>query len=162
MVPATLFHGSPWKTDDLKPGFLRTGKLKEYDQTESNRYLYATDQIDEAVFQGFCSLLERHYDIASFHSEGKLIEIRMDSFVLPTIAAVSWLELWCYHIVTLEEDGWERVNSEQNPGYPEYRTQSTIPPARCRAVPVDLKAFLAKHRITVITQNGRRYDWQTH
>ena len=42
MLPSKLYHGTGFNDLVLKPGYEHTGKEIKWDETESNRYLYAT------------------------------------------------------------------------------------------------------------------------
>lgn len=124
-----LYHGSKFKQDSLKPGIHYTGNITRWDETESNEYLYATPDREEAIRQGIASTIEKMFDIDRFELNKKhmLLKYSPDAKKLPSLDAIMGLTIYLYTIHYRKEDGWMVVNNKVNGlGDREYKTAHSL------------------------------------
>lgn len=120
-----LYHGSAYLTDTLKPGFEHTKTLKEWDNTENNTWLYASQDKDEACLNALASILEEnfHANRVAFNSE----QIRIYSTHTITENEVRKLTVILYTIDNTET--FIHVNNNYNGSTTEYKTKESIIPS---------------------------------
>ena len=66
---------------------MHTGVEVKWDKTESNKWLYATTMMGEAVALGFASVIEKKYRLDRYQFKGDTITIAFTG-ALPSIDAV--------------------------------------------------------------------------
>jgi hypothetical protein len=142
-----LYHGSGFDQTELMPGFMRTGKLVQWDEVESNEWLYTTTDKDEAISQAFASMIEKTYNSMHYKREGKDIVITMEGEVAPSMAEVEKLQLFVYTIRLEPEDKWVKNANEFNQIKTEWKTQSIIDRNIIHKEQVDLKFWMATKHI---------------
>lgn len=140
-----LYHGSSYKTDILKPGIIYTGEKVMWDGTESNEWLYATVNEQDAVILGFFSYIEKNHDGISFQMNNKELVITSDLF------DISGINIYLYSIN--KNDDWVLVDNKNNGYGKEYKTQSHIKPVS--VTKVSMKGYLLKHRYTCTVRNEK-------
>jgi hypothetical protein len=143
-----LYHGSGYKQTELKPGIMHTGVLVEWDKTESNEWLYATELMEEAIAQGVASTLEKTYNLSRYRSSGNEIIMIFDGAV-PTRAILDSLEVYLYKL-DWAKDMWVSVNNLHNGMVNEYKTKQVVKSGfidSCEAV--DVKKWLSRKKVTI-------------
>ncbi len=122
-----LYHGSSFKHTKLKPGFDHTGVRVEWDKTESNEFLYADENADEAVSMALASLLEQKYNLKRYQTSGNSITITLAKgerlFGKYDLAR---LKVYVYIIAKVDSDGWVKVNNQHNNSTTEWKTKKHI------------------------------------
>lgn len=121
-----LYHASGYKQDELMPGYRRSGKLTQWDKTESNVYLYTTTDREEAISQAFASMLEKNFDVVHYGTKDTTIRAKMRRRSLPTKAELAAIPIYLYTIKYDEKDGWRKVNNKHNGLDTEYKTDQQI------------------------------------
>lgn len=151
-----LYHGSGFDQDELMPGFLRSGKLVKWDETESNEWLYTTTDKQEAISQAFASMIEKTYESTAYSTEGNRIRIVFPKEVTPSVAELKKLVLFLYTIRLEDSDGWVKNNNEHNQIKTEWKTQAIIDRHIVHKEQIDLHAWLANKQLDL--QAGGRAD----
>jgi hypothetical protein len=150
-----LYHGSFYQTDELKPGLAHTGDLTRWDQTESNAYLYATDDREEAIRQGIASAIEKCFDVDRHHTSATAFEIYYapDAKRKPTIEAINKLHIYLYTIDFTDHDGWMIVNNQHN-GLKdkEYKTLRTLREQVTQRDLIRVGEYLKHHQLKLIEE----------
>lgn len=116
-----LFHASFYFTQTLQPGFYASGIEVKWDETESNRFLYATTDRDEAIDQGFFSAMEKMGSVDRIHSSGNHITVDCDD---PSELS-KLMQKTSIHLYSLDasvSDQWVPVNNKRNGLLGEYKT----------------------------------------
>lgn len=142
-----LYHGSGFDQTELMPGFLRSGKLVQWDETESNEWLYTTTDRDEAISQAFASMIEKTYESKSYHRDGNRITIELAKCVKPSLAELKKIQLFLYTIRLEPEDQWQKNNNEHNQIKTEWKTQAIIDRNIIHKEQVDLAGWLANKQL---------------
>lgn len=143
-----LYHGSGYKHPELKPGIMHSGELQQWDKTESNEWLYATTLMEEAIAQGFASVIEKHWELARYQSFKDTITIIIDG-PLPSMRELQALQVYMYKI-DWDTTLWVRVDNLHNGMSNEYKTKSVIGPKMidsCEAV--DMANWLKGKKIEI-------------
>lgn len=140
-----LYHGSAYKTDVLKPGMEHTGVKVNWDETESNEWLYASSDRTEAVILGFFSYLEKYHGGTGFHMKEHEIIVTCDPFKLEGV------KVYLYDINT--DKGWLKVNNQNNNSISEYKTKSHIRPDNVEEI--TMSQYLSDHRYVLKTDKGK-------
>lgn len=124
-APRVLYHGSAFKQEELMPGFRHSGKLVTWDKYESNAFLYATTEKEQAKLLGIMSALEKKYPLkhTKFDVNQKTIALTFDGRP-PHIDDIKTLSVYLYTIPLTEQ--WNRVNNPVNGIDTEYKTSATI------------------------------------
>lgn len=143
-----LYHGSGFDQDELMPGFMRSGKKVEWDETESNDWLYTTTDKQEAISQAFASMMEKTYETTGYHTEGNRIQINFPEVVHPSVKELEKLQVFLYTIRLHPDDAWVKNTNEHNQIKTEWKTQAIIDRNIIHKEQVDLKAWLANKQIT--------------
>jgi hypothetical protein len=111
-LPPFLYHGSRFKQPELMPGFLRSGKLVRWDNTESNKFLYATTEKSLAIELGFASSIEKQFKIDRFEVEHGKMHIQTADYM--TIKDLEKVPVFIYTIEYEREDGWMKNRNDHN------------------------------------------------
>lgn len=168
-----LYHGSKFQQTELKPGLQHSGELTEWDKTESNAYLYATNDREEAIRQGIASTIEKEFDTSRFH----ITSTHFDVFYLkdaqrkPTADAIEKLVIYLYTINRSEHDGWHPVDNPHN-GLKgkEFKTTRTMKQQIASCETIVVKDWLEHHHVhltvgvdqaTPSTEQHRVNSWLT-
>lgn len=148
-----LYHGSGFCQTELKPGIHHTGELVQWDKTESNEWLYATTLMEEAIAQGFASVVEKHYMLARFRSEGKHLTLVFDRQV-PSQKDLEALQVFLYTLDWRVGDKWVKVDNLHNGMTNEYKTKAILTDAILECTPVDLKAWLSRKVVKLVAKSA--------
>lgn len=152
-----LYHGSGYDQTELMPGFKHSGKIVQWDETESNEWLYSTSSKEEAIAQGFASVLEKHYNLDRYKSDGDLIIIEIATGRIPVTADLFKLDVWLY---TIQHDGrWRPVNNKHNGMKDEYKTKETIRDSILDKEKIDIAQWLGRKKVKVVNRTNRAHDW---
>jgi hypothetical protein len=117
-----IYHGSMFDVTELKPAFQITKTLVRWDHTESNKFLYATKCKDEAIDQGFFSMMSLTDEVDEIHSDGKNIVVISKN---PNkLIKLGNKPIYVYEL-ELSSD-WTKVNNQHNGLGEEYKTKKTI------------------------------------
>jgi len=144
-----LYHGSGYNQNELMPGYKRSGKLVQWDETESNEWLYATTSKATAITLGFCSKIEKIYDVKRCVTHGNEIKITFYNNRVPSKSELERLQVYLY---TIEFDNnWVSNSNKHNKLTTEYKTKSTIRSTIISKEQVDMKEWLKDKRITLIS-----------
>lgn len=154
-----LYHGSGYKQDELMPGFKRSGKLVQWDVTESNEWLYAAVHKEEAIAMGFASTLEKLFQIKRYKTQGREILVEIESGRIPTQADLNAVQVYLYTIQKDDKSQWVLVNNAYNDLKEEYKTKATLTDCLVKVEAIDMAKWLAGKKITVRGPGGRAYDW---
>lgn len=120
-----LYHGSKYKNDLLKPGFSYTNKEVHWDDTESNKSLYATEDKDSAIIMAIAGLLERENSVKKFTITNKVIGVEFyPNEPRPVITKTD--VIYIYTIKPLPNQDWVKVNNKNNVGFSEFKTNQDI------------------------------------
>lgn len=148
-----LYHGSKYKHRELKPAFMWTGEEKNWDQTESNRFLYATKARDAAIDMGFASALEQSFVLKRIQTRGNNIVITIESGPMPTREDLKKIVVYVYKIKKVDADGWQEVNNRFNNMPEEYKSERVIPESSIELVEeIKMEDWLKGRNVTV--KNG--------
>lgn len=142
-----LYHGSGFNNSLLKPGFNHTGILVKWDQTENNKFLYATTDRDTAIELGFASSIEKTFEIDRFHVENKSIII--ESQKLLSLANLKKVPVFLYTIVVKEKDDWIKNINPNNNINTEYKTSKTIN-SISSIEKIDISSWLNVYNVKII------------
>lgn len=124
-----LYHGSHYHTVPLKPAYLHTKRIVRFDKVESNKFLFATIDKNDAILLGIASSVEKEYGLRKFHIEqhDEAIKITFETKHPLTLKDLKDLEVYVYTIPLLEEDHWVQTNNPFNKyGEYEYKTDNVI------------------------------------
>lgn len=134
-----LFHGSRFNHRVLSPAIKHTGTKVEWDDTESNEWLYATSEENDAVLFGLFSYIEQTSPIEGLHLDGK--EVTLDGEPVNLDGIVIF-------VYTLDKtDDWTLVNNDVNGYAEEYKTKSDVRPLHVKRV--NALKFLKSNGYTV-------------
>lgn len=151
-----LYHGSKYKHRELKPAFMWTGTEVNWDQTESNHFLYATKARDAAIDMGFASALEQSFLLKRIQTRGNNIRITIESGPMPTREDLEKITVYVYKIEKVQKDGWQAVNNRFNNMSDEFKTDKPIPESSIREVEeIVCKDWLKGRKITVLNAIGK-------
>jgi len=131
-IPKILFHGSTFLSKTLMNSYDITGELRKWDETESNRFLYATTDKDEAVRQAIYSSLERIHGATRFKTEADESGVLFVTVTGPLTQsqleqAVAQTSVYLYQITTNKFHDWKLVNNLVNSLQDEWKTRQHIP-----------------------------------
>lgn len=154
-----LYHGSSYKQTELKPGIAYTGKKVEWDETESNEFLYATTDRQEAISQAFASMLEKHFGLTHYQTSGKTIKAKLEADKLPPIKELVKHKLYLYTIVNKDEDGWKKNSNKANGLETEYKTQDSIKKNILKVKEIDLEKWLDEHTLKLSLEGLASFRW---
>lgn len=146
MLPNVLYHGSAYWTNELKPGFEHTGIEVQWDETESNRFLYATTERETAIELGLASAIEKAYTLNSYQTRGNAIMINCDQKI--TVKDLYDLEVWIYTIQPGPKENWSLNKNPHNGLSTEFKTDHTV--RSIRAVDrIDIKKWLRNKDVII-------------
>ena len=159
MLPSKLFHGSAYNDRVLKPGFEHTGIEVHWDETESNRFLYATTDKESAIGLGWASSIEKSFELDRFQIEGDTLTIQLS----PKHQSVTLRELlecpvFLYTFKPKAEEHWELVGNKVNNFHVEYKTKTTIK-ITTTVVRVNLRAWLRIKNIHLNSKTPASASW---
>jgi hypothetical protein len=165
----TLFHGSMYEQDELMPGYKRSGVLHSWDECESNEWLYATTNLDEAIRQGLYSLLAQQFDVKRVSSAGKqvVIEIYPDQkppqldayerFKNNSQEFFNTFKIYLYSIDQRDKDEWVRNHNPHNHLTTEWKTQSVIKDAIRAVSVIEPMLWMGRREMTLeFVEPGKR------
>lgn len=147
-----LHHGSKYNHTELKPGYERVGEKINWDETESNEYLYATISKEDAVGMSLASTVEQGYLLHQFQHHGNVIRIIVSEGPSPTIDDLIKLQTYVYTIRFDEKDGWEEVNNQHNNMKDEYKTKNTIRSSIEHVDVIRMEEWLKDKQIVILRQ----------
>lgn len=120
-----LYHGSRYKNNILKPGFSYSNKEVSWDDTESNKNLYVTEDKKSAVLMGIAGLLERKDTLKEFSISDKNITVEFyPNESRPTIDKSD--KIYIYTIKPLPNQNWVKVNNKNNMDFSEFKTTEHV------------------------------------
>lgn len=124
-MPEKLYHASGYWQLMLRPGFHYTGEEVFWDETESNKFLYAGEDKDFVTDMGFASVIEKSYNLESFHSDKNKIEIRLRANSAPlTVSKIKLLSIYLYEMRFKKSDKWVPVETHNTEK--EWKTKNTV------------------------------------
>ncbi|MNZ37467.1 hypothetical protein D3C78_549130 [compost metagenome] len=152
-----LYHGSGYQQPELKPGIMHSGVKQEWDQTESNEWLYATTLLEEAIAQGFASVVEKHYKLNRYKSAGNDVMLCFEG-PLPHMEDLEKLNVYLYKI-DWHKELWTKVDNLHNGMTNEYKTKAIVTASMIdKCEKVDLKTWLSRKKV-IITSNRAALRW---
>lgn len=154
-----LYHGSKYSHTELKPGIKHTGEKKQWDETESNEYLYATTSKDDAIGMALASTVEQSYLLDRFQHHDNVIRITVaEGKEMPTLEDLLKLKVYVYTIEFDSKDGWEKVKNQHNNMDGEYRTKKTLKNNIVGQQMIQMSKWL-KDKQVVITSPDKKPKW---
>ena len=155
-----LYHGSNYFHTELKPGFMHSGTEVFWDETESNRYLYATTVKDSAIELGFASAVEKNFLLERFQSDNGKIILTLSDKRLPVITDLKRLQVFVYEIYFSHNAGWQKVNNKINNMDTEYKTDRVVAESMIAKIErVDLGAWLGNKQVAIIPYKPSYAKW---
>ena len=143
-----LYHGSGYKQTELKPDIMHSGVLQEWDKTESNEWLYATELMEEAIAQGLASVLEKNYKLCRYQSASNEITMTFDG-KQPSRKDLDSMEVYLYKIDWIK-DIWQSVDNLHNGMTNEYKTKKVVTASMIDSCDlVDIKTWLSRKKIVI-------------
>lgn len=124
-LPETLYHGSGYEHRELKPGFIRSGILEQWDKGESNKYLYFTTDKTQAVELGFISAIEKRFNISRAIVDDTNINLYFNESRLPSKQELLATGVWLY-TVEPKSKHWLKNQNDFNGLKTEYKTKETV------------------------------------
>lgn len=159
MIPR-LYHASSYLQEELKPGIAYTGEKVEWDETESNEWLYATSNKEAAIAQGLASAIEHHWLLHRFQSSGNHLAFTFDAGTpVPTRRDLERLKVYLYVIHAHVADGWVKNSNTHNKLRSEYRTQNTVRDRIASASLVDMKQWLQGKDVSLTSAQPGYAGW---
>lgn len=155
-----LYHTSAYRTDTLRPSYQITGELVEWDETESNKFLYASADKAASIDQGFASLLEKLYALKRYVSNDKQITIYLYNKTIPKIEELYSKIIYLYIIDYDIGDGWVKVNNEHNNMKDEYKTSNIVPSESILNIEeINVKKWLGDKKVVFIPETAGLKKW---
>lgn len=152
MIVKNLYHGSGYLHKELKPGYLHSGVEVRWDETESNRFLYATTIKNSAIELGFASAVEKAYSLERFQSDDDKFILTFEDNHPPKLSDLMRLNLFVYEIKFNIRSGWQKVNNKTNNMDEEYKTSKIITAADIATIEkVDLDKWLENKQIAIVS-----------
>lgn len=159
MLPSKLYHGTGFNDLVLKPGYEHTGKEIKWDETESNRYLYATTDKESAIGLGWASSIEKSFELDRFKIEGDILVIELSS-KHRQVGLKELLEcpVFLHEFKPKSTDHWELVGNAVNNFQSEYKTNETI---RMTKAPtrIDIRKWVRTKKATIINNPPPSAGW---
>jgi hypothetical protein len=146
LIPTPLYHGSPFKNERLKPGFDYSGKEVKWDGTESNRYIYAAEEREFAIWMAITSLLEKRGDeVTGFTLTNSLLTVYVSSNDMTDIQTyldgiISGGTVYVYEIKETQE--FIKVDNKNNKGIEEYKFKGVIDKDNYKVTDVPIRIWL--------------------
>lgn len=156
-----LFHGSSFLVPELKPSFLITGEKVTWDVTESNEFLYATPDQEEAISQALASYIEKKYLLNRYRTSPGRIEIQFEDNSIPTQQDIADIVIFLYKIDAKRGPKWIHNKNEHNGMQDEYKTKEVIPANYIlETTPIKMKDWLKGKKLILIGQEKPKYiNW---
>ena len=124
--PLYLYHGSAFKQSELKPGYEHSKELVKWDRYESNDYLYATSDRDQAILLGISSAWEKKWDLKRVHIDHDRATVEAEFYEdKPAFKELRAVECWVYTL-QYDQNVWMRNRNPYNDIDTEYKTKRTI------------------------------------
>lgn len=120
-IMTTLYHASIYRNDELKPGIHYTGKKIEWDETESNEWLYASKDRLEALGNALAAYLEKNHEVDRVSFDDSTFVVHSDRDI--TEDQVRKAKIFLY---TVKTGNWTPVKNKVNGSTTEYKTKDTI------------------------------------
>lgn len=152
-----LYHASGYKQDELMPGFRRSGKKVQWDQTESNSYLYVSTDREEAISQAFASMLEKNFDVVRYKTHRDKIKVTTKRSSAPKPDEIHAIKIYLYTIRYDDKDGWFKVNNQHNGLDTEYKTDLQIDKNIITREEIDLKDWLKDKNLSFALESMPAY-----
>lgn len=149
-LPGYLYHGSMFDIgkDPLKPGFYHTYEEVFWDGgLESNKYLYATTNCEEAVVLGIGSMIEKRFGLDHFQVDGKVIRVK--GAVFTDKDQLKNELVYLYTLKPRPTDGWEKNSNPHNGIVTEWKTPKEVPNRGIIKVAIPVAKWLEDNRYTV-------------
>lgn len=147
-LPAVLWHGSTFANEILKPGFLWTKKLVEWDNGESNHYLYATTEQEMAIALGLSSAIKKRFLLDRFQIDEKTKTLAISSLSKITHYDLERLQVWLYELHPQNSEQWVYNHNQTNKFDTEYKTHRIV--SFVRREQIDLKIWLGQWDVDII------------
>lgn len=155
ITPEMLYHGSSFKQDILKPGFAHTGLKVEWDRTESNEFLYADEDTEEAISMAFASTIEQKYKLSHYQTKGNRITITLAKGEKKVDKnELSKLKGYIYYIANISNDGWVKVNNQYNHSTTEWKTKKHIDQNLLGLSEINFGDWLKQKELNVIIESN--------
>lgn len=149
-----LYHGSMYSHDTLRPGFYYTKKEVNWDETESNRFLYASSIREDSIDQGFASALEQKFQIVGYKSSPGEILIFSDPNRTISQTDLKSIVIYVYKIKYTPSDGWVKNNNQHNNLLTEWKTKNTIPEKNIEA---RIRIPIGEHLAKLVTERTKEH-----
>ena len=119
-IMTTLYHASIYRNSELKPGIHYTGKKIEWDEAESNEWLYASKDRMEALGNALAAYLEKNHEVERVSFDDSTFVIHSDRDI--TEDQVRKAKIFLY---TVKTGNWVPVKNKVNGSTTEYKTKDT-------------------------------------
>lgn len=136
MIPKELllYHGSAYReTKELKPGFMHTGVLQQWDQTETNEWLYFTSDAREAKLQALAGAIAKKYLLDQFQYDmgKKSLTVRLtkrpeDPDIHKVSRDIFTARMYMYVLRAKNIPGLVANNNPHNGMKTEYKTRQVV------------------------------------
>lgn len=126
MLPDILYHGSYFKSEkELVPAFDISGEEVIWDETESNKFLYACTSREFAIDMGFASAFEKLYLVSRVRTTKDKLIINLDKTqkLKPRIDP-NKIVIYLYEITNTND--FELVDNHFNGAVGEYKTNKHL------------------------------------
>lgn len=143
-LPHFLYHGSGYEQTQLMPGFLHSGVEERWDETESNKWLYASTEKEVAIELGVGSAIGHVHHMERFSTHGDEVIITTSGKRL-TLAEAIKIPAYLYCIIPKEKDHWVKNNNRTNGLDTEWKTQSVIDIVSCEQI--DVKKWFSNKKV---------------
>lgn len=153
-LPNYLYHGSAFRQTELKPGFKHTGELVQWDNTEDNTWLYASDDKDSAVMLGISSAIEKKFQLNRYQCDNKTKKMIIHVAEPLSIKDIHNLHVVVYSIKADVADGWMANHNPANGITGEYKTQRTITSNILRCEDVRIVDALRGWHVQIVVQEA--------
>jgi len=151
-----IYHSSKYEHEVLQPAFKHTGVEVQWDQTESNHYLYAAKSRDDVIDMGLASALEQSFKVNRVQTRDQNITIVIENgAVSPTREDLLGIVVYLYTIFKAPEDGWEAVNNRFNNLADEFKTKNDIQRNIRKVEKIEMKEWLRHRKVTVLNSAGK-------
>lgn len=157
--PMLLYHGSSFSQNELMPGFMRSHEEVFWDETESNHYLYASSDKEEAISLGFASAIEKQFLLDRYSCEGNKLTLSFArSSKIVTLRALSQVQVHLYTIELDKSEGWVKNNNAYNNTNTEYKTKDIVKKILKTEV-INIKSWLSSKEVEIITTTPAFLNW---
>jgi hypothetical protein len=139
-----LYHASAYRADLLRPSFKHTKHLERWDVTESNHWLYASTDEDEAILNGLAGAIGLRVQVDRVQFDEHNYKVYTADALTPEM--IRGCVVYLYNITASPSDGWVRVNNAHNHSTTEWKTMRDIVPESMRIV----SDPIGKRQITIV------------